>query len=522
MQQLTGVDATFLYMETPTTCGHVSSLTIFDPMGTDASSIEKVKELYRERLPLLTPMRRRLVEVPLNLDHPYWIEDPELDLDFHIRETAVAPPGTPEQLAELVSRLIARPLDRSRPLWELYIINGLPDGRVAQLTKIHHATIDGVGGAQLLMHLVDLEPDPAPRDIPPLPEPEPVPTELEMLGRGLSAMAMRPYVQSRLAVRLARDVARATGIDSIGGAAEQLAKMVPAPVQQLLGRRVETRAEDQMSGTDRAGGGGSAPPTPFNKKISAHRRFAYFTLSLDDAKTVKNAVGCTLNDVVLGLCAEVLRRYLLKHDALPEQSLRCMIPVSTRTDDEKDSYGNKVSSMFADLCTDVEDPIERLKYINESTKQAKESLNALPADLLTDAAEFAPPAILARANRVVARTQLANRVNPPFNVVISNVPGPQFPIYAAGARMEHYYPVSTITDSQGLNITLQSFDGGLDFGLVADRDLVPDLWDMAKLFEDVMAELVAATAPKATTPRAATTKAPAKAAAKKKAARKSA
>ena len=207
MQQLTGVDASFLYMESPTTFGHVSSLIVYDPKGGEGGGYEETRRLFEERLHLLDPMRRRLVTVPFDLDHPYWIEDPDLDLDFHIRQTAVPPPGTDEQLADLVSRIIARPLDRSRPLWELYVIYGLADGRIAQLTKIHHAAIDGVGGAQLLANILDLEPD-APARPGPCPPPERVPSQEEMLARGVTSLATRPYKQGRLAVRMLRELPR--------------------------------------------------------------------------------------------------------------------------------------------------------------------------------------------------------------------------------------------------------------------------------------------------------------------------
>ena len=483
MQQLTGVDASFLYMETDATFGHVSSLIVYDAKDSPGATYERTKELFAERMHLLDPMRRRLVQVPFNLDHPYWIEDPNLDLDFHIRQTAVPPPGDDEQLAELVSRIIARPLDRARPLWELYVIYGLPNGRIAQLTKIHHATIDGVGGAQLLANILDLAPDAPPQEPQPLPEGEKVPSEEQMLVRGVAALATRPYKQGRLLIRTLRE------LPQIGQAIDfgSLAKSLPDPVSRLFGqgaRRIEDDVVD-LSNT----GGLTAPKTRFNNKVSPHRRFAFTSVPLEDVKAVKSALGVTVNDVVLGMCAGALRTYLDKKGELPEESLRCMIPVSVRSEDQANTYGNQVSGMLAALATDVADPITRLKIINEDTKRAKETLGALPADLLTEFADFAPPAITARASRVMARTALANRINPPFNIIISNVPGPQFPLYAAGAEMLHYYPVSAVGDTQGLNITIQSYNGSCDFGLVACREAVPDLWDLCHMLEDALEEL---------------------------------
>lgn len=482
MQQLTGVDASFLYMESPTTFGHVSSLILYDPKGTDAAGYEATKALFAERLHLLEPMRRKLVTVPFDLDHPYWIEDPHLDLDFHIRQTAVPPPGTDEQLAELVGRLIARPLDRSRPLWELYVIYGLASGHIAQLTKVHHAAIDGVGGAQLLANILDLEPD-APTPPGTVPDPEPVPSEEQMLLRGLASLATRPYKQSRLLVRTLRELPQiGRAVDWAG-----LARAVPEPVAQLFGQQPR-RPEDEPVQLSRTGGF-TRPSTRFNGKIGPHRRFAFTSVPLEEVKAVKDALGVTVNDVVLGMCAGALRAYLDKHGELPEESLRCMIPVSVRTEEQANTWGNRVSGMLAALATDVADPIARLQVINAETQRAKESLGALPADLLTDVAEFAPPAIFARASRVMARSELANRVDPPFNLIISNVPGPQFPLYAGGAEMLSYIPVSAVADTQGLNMTIMSYNGRCDFGLVACRDAVPDLWDLCHLLEDALEEL---------------------------------
>ena len=484
MQQLTGVDASFLYMESGTTFGHVSSLIVYDPKGTEGGGFEATKAMFRERLHLLDPMRRKLVEVPFNLDHPYWIEDPDLDLDFHIRETAVPPPGNREQVAELVSRLIARPLDRSRPLWELYVINGLEGGRIAQLTKIHHAAIDGVGGAQLLGNILDIEPDAPPRDPGDLPEPEPVPTQEQMLLRGLTALATQPYKQGRIVVRTLQELPQiGRAVDWAG-----MAKRLPQPVAQLLGQGAR-RVEDEPPPVSRTGGL-TVPSTRFNNKIGPHRRFAYTDVALADVKAVKSALGVTVNDVVLGMCAGALRAYLDKKGELPAESLRCMIPVSVRTENQANTFGNQVSGMLAALATDVEDPVARLEVIHQETQRAKESLGALPADLLTEVADFPPPAIAARASRVMARTTLANRVAPPFNVIISNVPGPQFPLYAAGARMLEMFPVVPLAKGQALAIGLTSYDGGVYYGFNGDRDAMPDVDVLAGLVDEALDELL--------------------------------
>jgi WS/DGAT/MGAT family acyltransferase len=234
-----------------------------------------------------------------------------------------------------------------------------------------------------------------------------------------------------------------------------------------------------------------APRTPWNHPITPHRRFAYTSVPLEDAKMVRRAYGCTFNDVVMAVCAGTLRRYLLLHDCLPEESLVAMVPVSVRHGDEEDVFQNRVSALMADLATNEPDPEARLRRVQQSMTAAKDSFAAIPAEALQDFTQFAPPAVAARAMRMYSRLRIADRMNPPFNLVISNVPGPPIPLYSAGARLKHFYPVSTLIDGQGLNITVQSYDGNLDFGFVSDRELVPDLWVMTDLLHEAMAELVA-------------------------------
>jgi WS/DGAT/MGAT family acyltransferase len=233
-----------------------------------------------------------------------------------------------------------------------------------------------------------------------------------------------------------------------------------------------------------------APRTPFNRPISRHRRFAYTTLSLEDAKRVRRAYGSTFNDVVMALCSGALRRYLLKHDCLPDESLIAMVPVSVRTGAEDETYQNRVSGLMADLATNEEDPVERLFKVQRSMTRAKEDFAAIPAEALQDFVQFAPPAVAARAMRMYSRLRIADRMNPPFNLIISNVPGPAFPLYSAGARLEHFYPVSAVADGQGLNMTVQSYNGNLDFGLVACRELVPDVWLLTEYLHESLTELL--------------------------------
>ncbi|MCP5039840.1 MAG: wax ester/triacylglycerol synthase family O-acyltransferase, partial [bacterium] len=469
---------------TPTTYGHVSGLAIFDPTtAAGPVTLDEVKRILQERLHLLPPFRRRLVEVPLGLDHPYWIEDPAFDLDFHVRHIGLPPPGDHQQLAEQVSRIVARPLDRSRPLWEFYMIEGLEGGYIAQLTKIHHCAIDGVSGAEILTTLLDLTPEPRKVDAPRRAwRPEPVPTQLEMLVRGSWGVAGTPRKGFRLARHAVRNLpalASSLGIEDAPGA---------ATINRLLGRKPDPMLSEAST---------SAPVTSFNDRITPHRRFAFGSISLDAVKEIKSALGVTVNDVVLGLCAGALRRFLLERHELPSDPLIAMVPVSVRTEEQKGSFGNQVSAMSASLHTHIADPIQRLEAIHDSMRIAKDQHEALPASLLQDFAQFTPPAVAARAARVIARATVANWVDPPFNVVISNVPGPQFPIYSVGTRLVASYPVSAINDGVGLNITVQSYNGSLDFGLIACRELLPDVWDLMDYLDDALDELAEATKPPA-------------------------
>ncbi|MBK5288739.1 MAG: wax ester/triacylglycerol synthase family O-acyltransferase [Acidimicrobiia bacterium] len=456
MHQLTGLDNSFLQLEGPTTYGHVASLAVFDPAtAPHPVGYHEIRALVEARLHLVPPFRRRLVEVPLGLDHPYWIEDPDFDLDFHLRHIAVPPPGDKGQLAELAGRIAARHLDRSRPLWEMYVIEGLEGGLIAQLTKIHHACVDGVAGAEILGVLLDIEPEPVPTPAPAEPwQWEREPSSGEMMARGMLGAVTRP----RVGMRIARQT-----VPALGSIMRNFALKAPG-----VKHRDDVLSRPTVQ----------APKTAFNGVITPHRRFAFGSLPLSTVKTVKNATGATVNDVVMSLCAGALRRWLVEHDALPDLPLLAMVPVSIRDDREMAAGGNRISAMVAVLPTDEPDAGRRLQAMKGEMGVAKQEHGAVPASLLQDFAQFTPPSVLGVAGRVITRSRLMDRVNLPFNVIISNVPGPQFPLYVSGARMEGIYPISTIVDGVGLNMTMMSYNGNLDFGLVADREMVPDLWSL--------------------------------------------
>src|SRR3954449_11411548 len=387
MRQLTSLDAQFLAIETPRTWGHVSGLAIYDPSTTDsgALTIEDVCRMVSQRLHLLPPFRWRLVWVPFGLDHPYWIEDPDFDLDFHVRDSAVPPPGDDRQLAETVARIFARPLDRSHPLWELYLIQGIKGGRVGVLTKVHHSMVDGVSGNEILSVLLDQSPEG-----PQLPPPqsdgsgERVPGDLEMLGRGLLGLPRQPLRALRSLPTALPNLTDLPGANAFPA--------VPRLSRALAGLRRDDPSLLEVT-TARP------PRTSFNGRVGPHRRFAFGSVPLDTVKRLKNELGITVNDVVVALCATAVRDWLLARGKLPEQPLVAMIPVSVRTEEEAGTFGNRISTMIVPIPTNVEDPRERLLRAHEYLGSAKEPHRALPADLLTDAASFIPPAVAARAAR---------------------------------------------------------------------------------------------------------------------------
>jgi diacylglycerol O-acyltransferase / wax synthase len=502
MRQLTALDAQFLNVESPTTVGHVGSLILLDPSTAPGSvwNLETVRAVLEPRLHLAAPLRQRLVEVPLGLGRPYWVDDPHFDIEFHLRELALPAPGTREQLGEQVARIHARQLDRSRPLWETYVITGVEGGRCAYYSKVHHAAIDGVSGAEILETIMDItvEPREVPLEDQPF-VPRQMPSRVDLVRRGVQQLAGNP-------VELLRTVPGSLKyVDQLPGAANFPGTRLISSTAGLVGRLVG-EAPTQLGSRELR-----PPRTPLNGTITAHRRFAFGSLPLEDVKAVKNHFGMTVNDVVMALTAAALRRWLLDHDALPADPLVAAVPVSIRTKDQSGSHGNQVSVMLAEMATHIADPEERLEFMRRSMLEAKRAFNAVPASLLQDLSALIPTALSGLAARALFK--LATVPGLPFNLFVSNVPGPQLPLYIAGAKVEGIYPVSAVTDmTGGLNITLFSYNGSLDFGLIACREMVPDVWNLITYLQDAMAEMVALVPAPAKTPAA--KKPPAKTAAK--------
>ncbi|HEY2636321.1 MAG TPA: wax ester/triacylglycerol synthase family O-acyltransferase [Solirubrobacteraceae bacterium] len=485
MRQLTSLDAQFLALENQRQTGHVGALAMLDTSTAPGGEVTRadICRLTAERLPLLPPMRWKLAEVPFGLDYPYWIEDPDFDLDYHIREIALPAPGSDAQLAAQVARLHSRPLDRARPLWEFYVVHGHESGQTALVSKIHHAVIDGMSGAEIMGLLLDLGPEGRePPDPDVAGERGEAPGQWEMLGRGLVGLPRYP-------LRALRSLPSAVPhLDET-----PLGALPGAGTIGRTTRRLSRAALRRRPVADRTNV--AAPRTIFNGRRSPHRRFAFGQLSLEEVKAIKNEHGVTVNDVIVSICAGAVRRWLVAHDDLPDGPLIAQIPVSVRSDEQLGTYGNRILLMAEPFFVDEPDPVNRLRRTHEALMGMKERHKALPADLLQDVNHFIPPAVFSRAAQLTFRLSTSRPGRPTWNLVVSNVPGPQFPLYLAGARLEANYPISVITDGLGLNITVMSYCGHLDFGLLADRDQMPDLWSVLEALRDEVVALKAAGAP---------------------------
>ncbi len=474
MRQLTGLDSSFLTWESGTTVGHMTSVLLIDPSTSpEPWTYERLVTLLQARVPLVPTLTESLVEIPLGLDRPYWVPADNFDLEDHLHYVAVPGDGDRRTFADLVARIHERPLDRRQPLWECHLVDGVPGGGKAVITKIHHAAIDGLSGQEILAALVDLE---AEAPLEPGPERPPVPSRT------------RPPEAATLASRTAVSLLTSPGRMVKAGWA--LGRLLPV-VGPTIARATPVAGGDQTA-SEVLRRLGAAPRTPFNAAIGTHRRWANASVELDRVKAVKNAAGTTVNDVVLAVVAGAVRTWLSDHHSLPDRPLAAMVPLSIRGQGNTGELGNHLSATVATLATDIDDPAERLAAIKSGMDGAKAAQDALPAEILTDLTQVAPPAVAALAARLVASTKLADRVGLPFNLVVSNVPGPPIPLYLGGARITAHYPVSTIVDGVGLNVTVMSTDGWLGFGYVADRDLIPDLWDLADRTVPALDELTAA------------------------------
>ncbi|GAB2976317.1 WS/DGAT/MGAT family O-acyltransferase [Nocardioides montaniterrae] len=447
MERLSGLDASFLYLETPAQLMHVCAVMVLDPSTMpSAYSFETMQEQLDGLVSSVPAFTRKIRAVPLGLDHPVWVSDKDFDIERHVHRQALPTPGGYAELMDACAHLASLPLDRSRPLWQMWVIEGYwPDGpegeeRVVIFLKMHHATVDGVSGANLISHLCTIDPDvPAlvVKDHAPLRDPG----RRELLTRAVIGTAMRPVTVARVV------------------------RPSAAVVTKTIGR---IRQGTSMAAPF------SAPRTSFNGTITGHRTIGLTDISLDDVREIKNATGTTVNDVVLSLSGGALRAYLEERDELPVTSLLATVPVSVRETSRRAGGANKVSALFTRLGTDIEDPLERLAMMAERNRHAKDHHNAIPADALQEWAEFAAPRTFGLAVRAYANLRLAERHPVVHNLVISNVPGPPVPLYLLGARVDALYPLGPVFHGAGLNLTVMSNAGVLHVGAIACRESVPD------------------------------------------------
>jgi WS/DGAT/MGAT family acyltransferase len=450
--RLTGLDASFLHLERDGAHMHVAGTMVFEGPAPD---FEEFKEHLRSRLHLVPRFRQKLRFVPLDQGRPVWVDDPHLNLDYHVRHTALPAPGSEEQLRTFAARVFSQGLDRSKPLWEMWVVDGLSDDRFAIVSKSHHCLVDGVSGVDITTVLFDVEPEPEADDDPVEWIPRPEPSSLELLG---SAVTERMIVPTEI-IRGARALVR-------------------RPLKALGAIRDALGATGAL-----AGKGLAAPDSPFNVEIGPHRRFAWVRADLADLRRIKDVYGGTVNDVVLTVVAGAIGRHLrsLGHDT-EGLVLKAMVPVSIRTADQHGALGNQVTAMMAPLPVWCEDPIERLGVVRRSMGNLKRSKQAVGANLLTEMTDFAPPTITSQAARLQSRQRF-------FNLVVTNVPGPQFPLYVLGRKLRDIFPMVPLAKRQAVCVGIMSYDGGINFGLIGDYEGMPNLDGLASDLGDELAGL---------------------------------
>jgi len=455
LDRLTALDASFLHQEGPATHMHVGAVTLFEG---PPPPFEQFLDRIRQRLHLVPRYRQKLTVPPLESGRPLWADDPAFNLEFHVRQTALPRPGSEEQLRLLAARIFSQQLDRSRPLWEMWVIEGVADGRWALVSKTHHAMIDGVSGVDIAQVLLDL--GPVPQEVPHPDEPwvpAPEPSGAELLAAGVTGLLRRGVgVATKAATLLARPQ---DAVAAAREAAEGVGEVAWAALNP-------------------------APPTPLNVPIGPHRRYETVRAELKELKLVKDAFGGTVNDVVLTCVSGALRQWLISRGVRTEGlELRALVPVSIRTEDERGTLGNRIAAMRGPLPVYIEDPVARLRAVRRAMDGLKDSKQAVGAQVLAGVQDFAPPTLLAQASRLNFSTRL-------FNLIVTNVPGPQFPLYAQGREMLEVFPVAFLPKDHALAIAIMSYNGHVCFGLLGDYDAMHDLGSIAEGIEGSLRELV--------------------------------
>jgi diacylglycerol O-acyltransferase / wax synthase len=452
--RLSAIDASFLHQEKQASHMHVGALVIFE--GPPPSR-EDFSAHIRSRLPLVPRYRQRLAFPRFEMGRPFWVDDPSFNLDYHVRHTALPRPGSEEQLRQLVGRIFSQRLDRSKPLWEVWLVHGLEENRFALISKTHHALVDGVSGVDIATVLFDLEPVPAKLEEEQEWTPSPVPSDVELVAEGVKGLVRTPFSLAGRALGALQNPGRS--VSQVREAAEGVGEVVWAGLNP-------------------------APEVPLNVEIGPHRRIFWVRSRLDDFKEVKNGLGGTVNDAVLAVVAGALGRWLRTRGVRSEGlELRALVPVSIRTQDEKGTLGNRIAAMRGPLPVYVEDPVERMRLVREAMGNLKQSKQALGAEVIAGLQDFAPPTLLAQASRLNFSTRL-------FNLIVTNVPGPQFPLYLLGREMEEIVPIAFLPERHALAIAIMSYNGKVDFGLLGDYDAMPDLEDLGRMLEESLAELL--------------------------------
>jgi diacylglycerol O-acyltransferase / wax synthase len=451
-ERLTVLDELFLHLEGPNTHMHVGGAAIFEGPPPD---YEDLLESFERRLQLVPRFRQKLRTVPFGVGRPVWVDDTHFNLEYHVRHTALPTPGGEAEFKRLTARIMSQRLDRNKPLWEIWFAEGLSEGRYALISKTHHCLVDGVSGADIMSVILDLSPEGEQIDLIPY-RPPPEPSADELLVDAVKERITSPAEAIRLLQSSLMDPRQVPG---------RIAQGVRA-----LGDFVGGSIVDM------------APESTLNQAIGPHRRFETILVKLEDIKAIKNHLGGTVNDVVLAVVAGGLRQLL---EARGEQlaELRAMVPVSVRADADRGSLGNQVASIWAPLPLTEPDPVRRLEIVSESMRDLKSSGQAVGAQILTSLGEWAPPTILAQAGRLVARQRA-------YNLVVTNVPGPQFPLYSMGRQMTEVYPVVPLSDNTSIGIALLSYNGTIGFGLLGDYDSAPDLGILAEGIEKSIQELL--------------------------------
>jgi diacylglycerol O-acyltransferase / wax synthase len=455
LDRLTSIDASFLHQEGPASHMHIGAVLIFD--GPPPPFVDYLDHI-RNRLHLVPRYRQKLVQPPLESGRPLWVDDPSFNLEYHVRHAALPAPGTEQQLLQLVARIASQQLDRARPLWESWLVEGLDDNRFALIFKTHHSLVDGVSGVDLATVLFDLEPRPTPppMDLEPWhPKPEPSPAEL--IAAGVRGMAK---TTAEIAAR------------AIGAATRPMTSLA------VLRDAAEGIGEIVWAGLN------PAPETPLNVEIGPHRRYTVIRNQLRDYKDVKDALGGTVNDVVLTVVSGALARWLRSRGIRTEGlEMRALVPVSVRGSDQHGTLGNKLTVMRGPLPVYINDPVARLRFVRQAMDGLKESKQAVGAETLARVNSLAPPTVLAQASRLNFSTRL-------FNLIVTNIPGPQLPLYVLGRPLEDLFPIAFLPKNHALAVAIMSYHGGIDYGLLADYDALPDIDVIAEGIRESLDELL--------------------------------